>query len=73
MLAMRPRFHKDLDLPALLRAELEKRGETQREWAKRHGISDAYVSDFLLERRKAGPAILRALGFDEAPYFKRLK
>jgi transcriptional regulator with XRE-family HTH domain len=66
-------YYADTELAAYLRAELKRRGESQRQWALRMKISEAYVSDFLQGRRRAGPGILRALGFEEAPYFRRLK
>ena len=43
---------------------------TQKEWARCFGISEAYVSDFLKGRRRAGPAILSALGYGTEPYYK---
>lgn len=47
--------------------------KTQKDWAKASGISQAYLSDFLLRRRGAGPAILRALGFEPQPYYRKSK
>jgi hypothetical protein len=46
---------------------------SQKEWAKNAGISPAYLSDFLLRRRRAGPAILRAAGFSVTPYYRKEK
>lgn len=45
---------------------------SQKQWAERAGISAAYLSDFLLRRRRAGPAILRAAGFSVTPYYRKV-
>lgn len=49
------------ELRASLRASLSKRGEA-RAWAKAHGISEAYLSDYLRGRRGAGEKIASAMG-----------
>jgi hypothetical protein len=46
---------------ALLRRRCDEAGD-QATWAKRHGISPAYVSDALKGRREPGEKILGALG-----------
>ena len=48
-----------------------KYGVTQKDIAKQFGISAAYLCDFLQGRREAGPKILRALGYDPIPRYKR--
>jgi len=45
-----------------LRAHLNERGYSQKQWAKLHGISPSYVSDFLGGRREPGELILDAMG-----------
>ena len=45
---------------------------SQKEWAEKAGISAAYLSDFLLGRRRPGPAILRGAGFSVTPYYRKL-
>lgn len=62
----------ETELVDLLRTQIGENG-TQKQWAYQAGISEAYVSDFLQERRRAGPAILRALGFDATPYYRKAK
>ncbi len=41
----------------------------QSEWAARHGVSPAYVSDVLCARRDPGPKILTPLGLKRAVMF----
>ncbi len=65
-------FYTEGDLRDLLGRELAKRG-AQKRWAQEHGISGAYVSDFLNSRRRPGDAILRAMGFDVEPHYRRSK
>jgi hypothetical protein len=51
---------------AQLREQLEKAVEaagTQTAWAKRHGISVAYVNDLLRERKEFSDAVARKLGY----------
>jgi hypothetical protein len=56
------------DLRGVLRgACVEAGGQTA--WAKKHGVGKAYVNDVLAGRRRPGPAILKALGY-EAGYRK---
>lgn len=42
----------------------------QAHWAKRHGISPAYVSDVLSGRRAPGPKILAPLGLIETVSYR---
>jgi hypothetical protein len=44
-----------------LRASVERVG-SQRAWARKSNVSEAYLSDVLLRRREPGPAILEPLG-----------
>lgn len=44
---------------------------TQRDLAKTLGISTAYLSDFLAGKRGAGPTILKALGYEIEPVYRR--
>jgi hypothetical protein len=45
----------------MLKAACEEAGSV-REWARRHDLSAAYVSDVTLGRREPGPAICEAFG-----------
>jgi transcriptional regulator with XRE-family HTH domain len=46
---------------------------TQRSLAKQYGISAAYLSDFLAGNREAGPKILKALGYESEPFYRKAK
>lgn len=41
------------------------------QWATKHHISPAYLSDVLRGKRNIGPAILRALGMKAVTYYKK--
>lgn len=43
----------------------------QSEWARKIGVSVAYVSDFLNARRDPGPKILEALGYKKRILYVR--
>jgi hypothetical protein len=47
----------------MLRVACKKAGGL-RAWSRQHGVSAAYVSDVLLDRRTPGPAILDAFGLE---------
>jgi predicted transcriptional regulator len=65
------RYFCNSDLVKLARQEI---GDgTQKEWAKRKGVSVPYLCDFLNGRIEAGPMILRALGFHVRPFYKRVE
>lgn len=63
------RYFSNADLIELVRAECD--GRSQKEWAAKNGLAASYVSDFLNGRRDAGPALLRALGFDPQPFYRK--
>lgn len=46
---------------------------SQKAWAAKHGISQAYLSDVLLGRREPSPAILRPLGLERATVYRKIK
>jgi hypothetical protein len=60
----------DADVRVLLRAECHLAG-SQRAWAKAHGVSAAYVSDVLSDRRNPGRSILAPLGLIETTRYVR--
>lgn len=62
-------YRAEKQLVELVKDQIGNR--TQKEWAKAAGISQAYLSDFLQGRRGPGPAILRALGFEQEPYYRK--
>jgi hypothetical protein len=65
-------YRSERDLAELVKAQIGYH-KTQTEWAKKAGISRAYLSDFLAGKRGAGPAILKALGFEPTPYYRKAR
>jgi transcriptional regulator with XRE-family HTH domain len=47
-----------------------KYGVTQTDIAAEMGISKGYLCDFLQGNREAGPAILKALGYETTPFYR---
>ena len=47
--------------------------KTQRDLSRELGVSGSYLCDFLSGNREAGPLILKALGFDKTPRYKKSK
>jgi len=64
------RYFCNSDIVKLARQEIE--GKTQAQWAKENGISPAYLSEFLSGYVTAGPLILKALGFNQRPFYRRV-
>lgn len=56
----------------LLRAAVDKAG-TQTAFAKKHGVSIAYVNDVLQGRRAPGAKILAALGLESQLTYRKAK
>lgn len=58
-------------------AEIVKRrvkyGTTRKMIAKEMGISQGYLSDFLLGNREAGPKILTAMGYEVEPRYRKVR
>jgi hypothetical protein len=63
-------YKDDQDLRDIVRAAIGQNG-TQKAWADEAGISQAYLSDFLKGSRGAGPTILKAIGFEPTPYYRK--
>ena len=63
-------YKTDRELAEMVKGQIGYR-KTQRRWAKDAGISASYLSDFLQGNRGAGPAILKALGFENEPYYRK--
>ncbi len=63
------RYFCNTDLMKFARAEVGNK--TQKEWARAHGVSESYLSDFLNGQIDAGPLILEVLGFNPRPFYKR--
>lgn len=45
-------------------------GHSQAQWAKKHGVSQTYVSDVINGRREPGKAILEALGLERVVTYR---
>ena len=63
-------YRSDREIAEMVRSQIGEKS-TQKQWAEQAGISAAYLSDFLLGKRGAGPAILKALGFEPRPYYRK--
>lgn len=46
-------------------------GNSQAEWARKHGVSPAYVSDVLAGRREPGKLVLDALGLERVITYRK--
>lgn len=64
---MKERYLREAQIAYLLRAHLARAKLTQRKWARKHGIPEQVVSDFLNGRRGPSEDILEALGFNPEP------
>lgn len=51
------------DVRGILQKACDKAGGI-RAWARQHGLSAAYVSDVLLDRREPGPSICQVFGLE---------
>lgn len=67
-----PKFMTESQIVELARGQIGY-GRTQRDLAAEAGVSHGYVSTFLAGRKGIGPALLKALGFDPQPYYKKIK
>jgi hypothetical protein len=68
-----PRRELDLEgVRDLLRAEVKLAG-TISEWARRAGVSKAYVADILGGKRDPGPAVLEVLGVEVRQVYSRIR
>lgn len=65
-------YTTDRELAEQVKARAMARNKTQRTLAQELGISEAYLSDFLNGRRNAGPTILKRLGYDPTPHYRKL-
>lgn len=63
---------KAIDLHAILRKLCCEAGG-QSAFARDHGVSIAYVSDFLNGRQDAGPALLKAMGLRKVVRYEPVK
>lgn len=66
-------FLNSSELVELVNCHLIDNELSQKDFAKATGISTSYLCDFLQGKRRPGPTILKALGFEEQPYFKKTR
>ena len=60
---MKETVHTPDHVREMMRLAIDKEG-TQKAWADRHGVSQAYVSDVLLGRRDPSDAIAKVFGLE---------
>lgn len=63
-------YATDREIAELVKTKIGPK-KTQRVLAEELGISEAYLSDFLNGRRNAGPLILKGLGYDPTPHYRK--
>jgi len=61
------------EIVAKVRADMARRRITQKDMARKLGVSEGYFSDFIRENRGVGPQILLALGYSLEPHYRREK
>lgn len=64
--------HSEDEIAEALRDRINYR-TTQTDLAKELGISRSYLCELLLGRKKVGPEVLRKLGYDPTPYYRKAK
>jgi predicted transcriptional regulator len=64
------RYASTADLVAMLKARINYE-TSQKALAAELDISESYLSDVLNGKRGAGPTILKALGFEDEPFYRR--
>jgi transcriptional regulator with XRE-family HTH domain len=57
----------------MLLQRIEQKGKTQRELASELGIAQPHLSDLIKGRRQFSPRILRKLGYDPTPHYRKAK
>lgn len=60
------------DIAELMKARLLAK-KSQRDLAKELGVSETYLSDFIRGKRTAGPKVLKGLGYDPTPFYRKAK
>lgn len=63
----------DKDVKDLLQQRVERPNMTRRALARELGVSETFLYDVLKGPRPVGPRILRKLGFDPTPHYKKAK
>ncbi|NGZ03330.1 MAG: hypothetical protein CV090_09800 [Nitrospira sp. WS238] len=57
---------------AMIREECAQAG-SQYQWATKHKLSPAYVSDVIKGRRNPGPAVLKALKLEAVTQYREVR
>lgn len=70
--ASSPEFMTEGQIVELARSQIGY-NRTQSDLANEAGVSQGYVSQFLSGEKGIGPALLKALGFEERAYYKKVK
>lgn len=65
------RYYSSDEIAAAVR-QLYK-GKTQKQLAKQLDISQTYLCHIMQGKIPAGPAVLKALGFGERPFYRKLR
>lgn len=68
-----PIFLNRTEIVAKVRAEMSRKHLTQKDMAKRLGVSEGNFSDVMRENRGLGPKLLKALGYSLVPHYRREK
>ena len=70
---MAPRFHSPDEVIEVLRERTTSRG-AMTEFAEMSGVSKSYLSELIAGKKTApGDAVLRGLGYDPTPHYRRLR
>lgn len=70
MFAMRATFDSEKAIADVIRARIGYR-KPQTALADELGVSRSYLSEVLAGKKKPGPGLLRALGYDPSPYYRK--
>lgn len=63
-------FKSEQDIIEVVRAKITYRRH-QTALAAELGVSRSYLSEFLAGKKSPGPVILRAIGYDPSPYYRK--
>lgn len=61
------------DIIEHVRKLLADRKKTQKQYAAELGVAETFLGDVLNKRRPLGPLMLKRLGYDATPYYRRAK
>ena len=64
--------YSEAEIAEALRARISYR-VSQTDLAKELGISHAHLSEVLAGKKRPGPVVLKAMGYDPAPYYCKVQ